>query len=80
MPNVLQYNQKAREREKKGVKIMDSEKYFIYIGDTDFTVSGTTVAWEAYERAERFGDLVGQRVCLVDGETGEILIDSWSEE
>ena len=68
------------QRERKGEKIMDNAKYFIYIGDTDFTVSGTTVAWDAYDKAEQFGDLVGQRVCLVDGETGEILIDSWSEE
>lgn len=59
---------------------MDNEKYFIYIGDTDFTVSGTTVAWEAYTKAEEFGNLIGQRICLVDGETGEILIDSWGEE
>ena len=60
---------------------MANDIYFIYIGDKDFKVCGTTVAWEAYERAVNFADLAGgERIALVDGETGEILVDSWDEE
>jgi hypothetical protein len=59
---------------------MANDAYFIYIGDKDFKVLGTTVAWDAYERAVNFADLTGERVALVDGETGEVLVDSWDEE
>lgn len=54
--------------------------YFIYIGGKEFKISGITVAWEAYERAARFAELTGDTVSLVDGETGEVLMDNWDEE
>lgn len=59
---------------------MDNAKYFVCIDGKSFPVSGTTVAWDAYDKAEQFGNLTGSRVWLVDGETGEILLDSWDEE
>ena len=58
---------------------MDNSKYLIQIGDADFTVCGTTVAWDAYERALAFADLTGDRVMLFDS-TGELLIDSEEED
>ena len=54
--------------------------YFIYIGGKEFKISGITVAWEAYQRAASFADLTGDTVALVDGETGEVLMDNWDEE
>lgn len=57
---------------------MDSSKYLIQIGKSDFTVCGTTAAWDAYERALAFADLVGERVMLFDS-TGELLINSEEE-
>lgn len=57
-----------------------NEDYLIYIDGKTFPVHGTTAAWEAYERAINFAELTSLRVFLVDGETGEILCDSWDEE
>ena len=58
-------------------------KFLIYIGDVDYSVCGENypicgveAAWEAYKAACDFGSMVGRRVCLIDGETGEVIADS----
>lgn len=47
--------------------------YMVMIGGTSYTVYGMEIAYEAYERAVEFADMLGLTADLVDGETGEIL-------
>ena len=47
--------------------------YMVMIGGTSYTVYGMEVAYEAYEKAVEFADILGLTADLVDGETGEIL-------
>lgn len=56
-------------------------KYYIYIGSVSgcFTVMGCEAAYSAYRKACEFGEIIGQPVCLVDGETAEVLADSEGE-
>ena len=53
--------------------------YYVYIGAAEFAVSGCEAAYEAYRKACEFGAIIGQPVCLVDGETAEVLADSEEE-
>lgn len=47
--------------------------YMVMIGGTSYTVYGMEIAYEAYEKAVEFADMLGLTADLVDGETGEIL-------
>ena len=47
--------------------------YIVMIGGTSYTVYGMEVAYEAYEKAVEFADILGLTADLVDGETGEVL-------
>ena len=47
--------------------------YMVIIGGTSYTVYGMEVAYEAYEKAVEFADILGLTADLVDGETGEVL-------
>ena len=55
-------------------------EYFVYVGSAEFAVSGCEAAYEAFRRACDFAEILGQMVCLVDGETGEILADNQDDE
>lgn len=57
-----------------------THEYIIGIGYETFLVEGTTVAWNAYEKAINFAELIGEEVTLIDSETGELLASSWDEE
>ena len=50
--------------------------YMVMIGGTSYTVYGMEVAYEAYEKAVEFADILGVTADLVDGETGEILMEN----
>ena len=50
--------------------------YMVMIGGTSYTVYGMEVAYEAYEKAVEFADILGMTADLVDGETGEILMEN----
>ena len=47
--------------------------YMVMIGGTSYTVYGMDIAYEAYEKAVEFADMLGLTADLVDGETEEIL-------
>lgn len=47
--------------------------YMVMIGGTSYTVYGMDIAYEAYEKAVEFADMLGLTADLVDGETGEVL-------
>ena len=47
--------------------------YMVMIGGTSYTVYGMEIAYEAYEKAVEFADILGLIADLVDGETGEVL-------
>ena len=47
--------------------------YIVMIGGTSYTVYGMDIAYEAYEKAVEFADMLGLTADLVDGETGKIL-------
>lgn len=56
------------------------ERYNIYIGGNEFTISGTqAIAYEFYEAALKFGRLLEVYVMLVDLSTGEVLADNLDE-
>lgn len=55
-------------------------EYIIYIGAVEFAVSGCEAAYEAFREACDFAEIIGQMVCLVDGETGEVLADNQGDE
>lgn len=51
--------------------------YSIFMNGIYKKVSGTEAAWAAYNRAVVLKDMLGwDFVALIDGETGEVLIDS----
>lgn len=54
--------------------------YYVYIGAAEFAVSGCEAAYEAFRKACDFAEVIGQMVCLVDGETCEILADNQGDE
>lgn len=47
--------------------------YMMMIGGTSYTVYGMEIAYEAYEKAVEFADMLGLTADLVNGETGEVL-------
>ena len=55
-------------------------EYFVYVGTTEFAVSGCEAAYEAFRKACDFAEILGLMVCLVDGETGEVLADNQGDE
>lgn len=55
-------------------------EYFVYVGTAKFAVSGCEAAYEAFRKACDFAEVIGQMVCLVDGETSEALADNQGDE
>lgn len=56
-------------------------KFMIYIENRMIgEVSGMDFAYEVYEKASELGEMIGDTVHLVDGETGEIIAssDDWN--
>lgn len=53
--------------------------YYVSIGGVNFEVYGCEAAYDAYRKACDFADILGLRVDLWDGETGEVLADSEEE-
>lgn len=56
-------------------------KFIIYIENRMIgEVSGMDFAYEVYEKATELGEMIGDTVHLVDGETGEIIAssDDWN--
>lgn len=56
-------------------------KFMIYIENRMIgEVSGIDFAYEVYEKAAGLGEMIGDTVHLVDGETGEIIAssDDWN--
>lgn len=56
-------------------------KFMIYIENRMiYEASGTDFAYEVYEKASELGEMIGDTVHLVDGETGEIIAssDDWN--
>ena len=54
--------------------------YYVSIGGFNFEVLGCEAAYEAFRKACEFADILGLRVDLYDGETGEVLASSDDEE
>ena len=50
--------------------------YIITIGTTEYEVWGTEVAYEAYMKAVNFAEMLGFECDLIDGETGEVLMQN----
>lgn len=53
--------------------------YIITINGEYFEVNGTEAAYEAFQLALSFGEMVNANVALVDGYTGEILEDNYDD-
>lgn len=52
-------------------------KFMIYIENRMIgEVSGMDFAYEVYEKAAELGEMIGDTVHLVDGETGEVIASS----
>ena len=52
-------------------------KFMIYIENRMIgEVSGMDFAYEVYEKAAKLGEMIGDTVHLVDGETGEVIASS----
>lgn len=54
--------------------------YYVSVGGFHFEVLGCEAAYEAFRKACEFADVLGLRVDLWDGETGEVLACSDEEE
>jgi hypothetical protein len=68
-------NDRKKEREENKMRM-----YYVNIGGFDFEVYGCEAAYEAFRRACDFAEILGHMVCLVDGETGEVLADNQGDE
>lgn len=50
--------------------------YIIMIGMTEYEVWGMDIAYDAYMRAVNFAGVLGFECDLIDGETGEVLMQN----
>ena len=50
--------------------------YIITIGMNEYKVYGMDIAYEAYMRAVNFAETIGLGCDLLDGETGEVLMEN----
>lgn len=50
--------------------------YMVMIGGTSYTVYGMDIAYEVYMRAVNFAETIGLECDLIDGETGEVLMEN----
>lgn len=56
-------------------------KFLIFIGGNQIAeVSGTEIAYEVFRKAADLADLIGEDAYLVNGETGEIIVDTVEDD